>query len=272
MMKTVFNRWPGGHVKCLTFSYDDGVVEDRQLIDILNRNGLRGTFHLNSTILGSDRNIAPKEVSGLYAGHEVSIHMATHPFPTRLTREELLAETLEDRRALEALAGYPVRGMSYPYGDYDARVIELLRACGIEYARTTRSHGQFHLPADWLEWHPTCHHKDCMTHADRFLDLQDRYGDGLFCFYVWGHSYEFPHDKNWDMIEAFCKKMGKRNDTWYATNMDIVDYLRAVREVRSSVDGTLLYNPSARSVWLTLRPDNRCLELKGGETLRLTSL
>jgi hypothetical protein len=254
----------------LTLSYDDGIGEDRQLVSIMNAHGIRGTFHLNGAYIDSvPQRIPSAEVASLYTGHEVSSHMLMHPFPTRLTREEILAETLDDRRKLESLTGYPVRGMSYPFGDYDARVIELLRACGIEYVRTTRSHGQFTLPADWMEWHPTCHHNDCLTYADSFLELQDRFGQGLYCFYVWGHSYEFSRADNWDLIETFCEKMGHHDDIWYATNIEIVDYIHAIREVRSSVDGTVLYNPSRQSVWLTICRDNRIYELKGGETLHL---
>lgn len=268
-MKTLLNRWPGGHLKCLTLSYDDGVVEDRRLIDIMNRHGIRGTFHLNNLFGGT--HVSASEVAALYAGHEVSTHMTTHPWPTQLTREEILAETLENRRHLESLVGYPVRGMSYPYGDCDARVIELVRMCGIEYARTTWATGQFGLPANWLEWRPTCHHGECLAAAERFLELprRDLYL-GLHCFYVWGHSYEFARSNNWDLIETFCEKMGRRDDIWYATNMEIVDYVRAVREVRSSADGTILFNPSARSVWLTICSDGRPHELKAGETLRLS--
>jgi hypothetical protein len=211
------------------------------------------------------------EVASLYVGHEVSTHMASHPFPTNLSREEILAETLENRRCLESLVGYPVRGMSYPFGDYDARVIEILRMCGIEYSRTVRSTGQFSLPADWLEWHPTCHHSECLALADRFLEIPEKaVWQGLYCFYVWGHSYVLDRNKNWDLIENFCEKMGRRDNIWYATNIQIVDYINAVRNVRSSADGTMLYNPSAQSVWLTICQDGRSQELKAGEMLRLS--
>lgn len=268
-MQTMFNRWPGGRMKCLTLSYDDGVVEDRQLISIMSHHGIRGTFHLNNRF--SSGHIEISEVSSLYAGHELSTHMATHPFPTQLTREEILLEILDNRSNLEKLARYPVRGMSYPYGDYDARVIELLRACGVEYSRTVHSTGQFTLPVDWLEWHPTCHHKDCMNLADQFLELRtDSLCRGLYCFYVWGHSYEFQRNNNWNLIENFCEKMGRQDTIWYATNIEIVDYINAVHEVRSSTDGMMLYNPSARSVWLTIVKTGESCELKAGETLVLS--
>ncbi len=45
----------------------------------------------------------------------------------------------------------------------------MLPALGIEYARTVRSHGGFDLPTNFLTWHPTCHHKGMLEHAERFL-------------------------------------------------------------------------------------------------------
>ena len=40
--------YPGGLAKAITFSYDDGQVYDRRLIEIFNQAGFKGTFHLNS--------------------------------------------------------------------------------------------------------------------------------------------------------------------------------------------------------------------------------
>ena len=41
-----------GKKKAVTFSYDDGVMQDIRLIEIFNRYGLRATFNLNSGLLG----------------------------------------------------------------------------------------------------------------------------------------------------------------------------------------------------------------------------
>lgn len=37
-----------GKTKVLTLSYDDGVVQDIRLIEIMNKYGLKGTFNINS--------------------------------------------------------------------------------------------------------------------------------------------------------------------------------------------------------------------------------
>ncbi|MCA0758761.1 polysaccharide deacetylase family protein, partial [Paenibacillus sp. N4] len=96
----------------------------------------------------------------LFRGHEISAHTVTHPFLEQSPDDQIAEELIADRRNLEAIAGYPVRGMSYPFGTYNDRVVRSLPVLGIEYARTVQSHGGFHMPDDPLRWHPTCHHKD----------------------------------------------------------------------------------------------------------------
>ena len=39
-------------MKALTFSYDDGVTQDKRLIKILNKYGLKCTFNINSGLFG----------------------------------------------------------------------------------------------------------------------------------------------------------------------------------------------------------------------------
>ena len=88
--------------------------------------------------------------------------------------------------------------------------------------------------------------------------------------YVWGHSYEFPRDNNWDMMEEFCQMTGNQPDIWYATNIQIVDYMKAAKALKFTVDGDLVYNPSAQSVWINA--DGQILEVKGGETCRIPAV
>lgn len=264
-MRVSLTRFPGGKCRCLTLSYDDGVVEDRKLTEIMNRHGVRGTFHLNSGLLGKKGKLQPQEVAEVYRGHEISAHSATHPFLDDLPVARIVSEMLDDRKALEALAGYPVRGMSYPFGTYNQKVLAALPAAGIEYARTTASHGKFHLPAELLTWHPTCHHNNKLMELTAGFLAEQPYGRANL-FYVWGHSYEFPRDNNWALIEEFCRTIGGRNDIWYATNIEIVDYLNAVKALRFSADCGIVQNPSAIAVWVAV--DGAPVEIPAGATMR----
>ena len=42
-----------GKNKAITFSYDDGLTQDIRLIEIFNKYNLKGTFNLNSGLLGN---------------------------------------------------------------------------------------------------------------------------------------------------------------------------------------------------------------------------
>ena len=47
-----FMLFPGGKKKAMTFSYDDGVIQDRRLVELFNRYHVKGTFNLNTETLG----------------------------------------------------------------------------------------------------------------------------------------------------------------------------------------------------------------------------
>ena len=49
--KTIYTCFPQGKHKVLTMSYDDGKIFDRKLIEIFNKYGIKGTFHLNTGIM-----------------------------------------------------------------------------------------------------------------------------------------------------------------------------------------------------------------------------
>ena len=242
--------FPGGRSKAVTLSYDDGVVDDRRLVEIFNRHGLRGTFHLNSGTLGREGNLATKEIAALFQGHEVSAHSVTHPFLEQLPLASVIHELTEDRRRLEEICGYPVRGMSYPFGTWSQQIVALLPTIGIKYSRTVKKTDSFDLPENFLEWHPTIHHKhELLETTQRFLDAL-QWASRLRLLYVWGHSYEFGRDNNWELMEQFGEKIGGRGDIWYATNIEIVDYVEALRRVEFSADFGTALNPTAAEVWI----------------------
>lgn len=51
-MRYIFLRFPEGRERAATLSYDDGLKSDLMLIDIMNKNGLKGTFNLCSSFIG----------------------------------------------------------------------------------------------------------------------------------------------------------------------------------------------------------------------------
>ena len=93
----VYYCFPGGKTKALTMSYDDAKFQDRKLVSIFNKYGIRGTFNLNYGTLGKAPIISAEEVPTLYQGHEIATHTLNHPVigrcPLSLVAEETVGET-----------------------------------------------------------------------------------------------------------------------------------------------------------------------------------
>jgi peptidoglycan/xylan/chitin deacetylase (PgdA/CDA1 family) len=226
--------FPNNKLKALTLSYDDGVEQDRKLLEILNRYGIKATFNLNSGIQSGagawNRNgvdIRRMNVSGLpelYAGHEIAVHSLTHPHLENLDAETVRNELSLDKANLERLFNAPVYGLAWPFGTYNDETIRIAGECGLRYARGIVSTCFFNAPAadrERMNFQPTCHHDDpkLFDLAEEFILLKP---DKPSIFYLWGHSYEFDVNNNWDRIEEFCRLVSGHGDIFYAVNREVL--------------------------------------------------
>ena len=252
-------RFPGERVKAVTLSYDDQSEQDIRLIDIMNANRIKGTFNISTGLYSPEgktfregavcRRMTRERAIELYKNspHEVAVHGYSHSYLTQMPSSAVTREVFADRINLEADFETDVRGMAYPFGDYSysEEVANALRATGIVYSRLTSATKKFRLPADWLKWNPTCKHTEpeLMALAENFV--KDENNKDPLLFYLWGHSFEFESDGNWNVIEDFCEYMGNRDDIWYATNIEIYDYVQANERLVWTADMRRVYNPSA---------------------------
>ena len=270
-MSSIFMRFPGGKTRALTLSYDDGVEQDIRLIEIMKKNGLKGTFNINGGLYAPEgtvykkgtihRRMTKKQCQELYkdSGMEVAVHGYTHPFLEQLPVNICTHEVLKDRETLERDFDCIVRGMAYPFGTYNDQVVETLKQCGIVYSRTVASTENFAIPTDWLRMPATCHHNNprLMELAKSFVEKS--YDRAPALFYVWGHSYEFEANDNWDVIEEFAEYIGNRKEIWYATNIEVYDYIAAYKQLQFSVDGSKVYNPTAVTLYFEAAGVNYCV-------------
>ena len=261
MTKTyLFLRFPNFRKKALTLSYDDNTRHDIRLVSIMKKYGIKGTFNLNSGgLTGSEWAMSEQEVIDLFkdGDNEIAVHGVKHYSLAEMEKSVAVKEVLDDRQNLERIFQRVVRGMAYANGSVDDETVETLKACGIHYARTTLSTGDFLIPTDWLKMPATCHHKapNLMELAEKFLsdETGSYYWNKLNAprlFYLWGHAFEFANDNNWEVIEKFCEYVGGREDVWYATNGEIYDYVQAYNRLEFSVSQDFVYNPSAIDVYI----------------------
>ncbi len=283
MVKTIpsiFVRFPEGRAKVLTFSYDDGFIHDRRLVELFDKHNMKATFNISTgKYWPEDKDyrddwiwnyLKKSHATELYANtnHEIGIHGFSHPFLATLPPASIAHEVLNDRVSLEEQYGTIIRGMAYPKGSFDDKVVDVLKSCGVVYARTVKSSGNFDLPTDWLRLSSTCHHDDpnLMDLAHKFIDMKIRFHSQMF--YLWGHSYEFVELDNWNVIEDFVELMaGREDEIWYATNIEIYDYLEDFNHLIFSADLLIVKNPTSRKLWFSL--DNKLVSIEPGETKKI---
>ena len=270
-----YMRFPQGVAKAATFSYDDGGEADKRLVAVFDKYNLKGTFNLNSELFeakGWHNRMDEQSTYNLFAdgNHEIANHGARHTFLAKVPIAEAVKEIVDCRAYLEKKFGRIVTGMAYSYDSYNGAVLSVLPSLGIDYARTTKSTRSFALPENWLEWNPTCKHTD-----ERLSELADKFVNDSpesafkqrepWLFYVWGHSFEFDDNDNWEIIEELAKKLSGAKNIWFATNGEIYSYCKAYDSLVYSIDGERVHNPSATDVWLELR--GKVYKIGAGQTV-----
>ena len=277
-MKYIFLRFLGGRYKAVTLSYDDGCPADLRFAETVTKYGLKCTFNMVNTETLTPAVIKEKILG---AGHEVAVHCANHRAPGLQRPLVGIKEVLDCRLRLERDLGIIIRGMAYPdtgitkfsNGATYENIKRYLTDLGIAYSRTLDGDNNgFYLPQDFYAWMPSVRHANSKTleYIDEFAALtDDMYGAkrDARLFYMWGHSYEFENQNNWDYLDEICTRFKSLKDTWFATNIEIYDYITAYNSLIFSADETMVYNPTLLDIWFDI--DKKLYKIKPGETLKI---
>lgn len=226
-----------GKMKAVTFSYDDGVMQDKRLVELMNKYQLKGTFNLNSELLGKlgvlnfdgkiveHNKISADEVAQVYRGHEVAVHTLTHPTLRKLDEAEIIRQVEEDRKNLEQIVGYEIVGMAYPNDGFaDKRLANIIKQkTKIKYARMVECAESFDAQNDLYRFKPNVHSimepEKLFEKAKEFIELKPNKPQ---MFYVWGHAYEMDQMDRWDMLEEFFALISGKEDIFYGTNAEVL--------------------------------------------------
>lgn len=256
--------FPRGLDKALTLSYDDAKTTDIRLIRLMEKYGVKGTFNINTAPRwfppeekeypkGEFGRMTRRQCLEIYKSEnvEVAAHGRQHANLTQLDNDGAFEELIRDKQEIERMFQVPCRGFAYAGGKYDNRSVKILERCGFAYARTVEGTHRFDLPHDWLRMGTTCHHnaENLPELADAFLADEPNLMEPKL-FFLWGHASEFEKDDKWWVIENFLEKVGNREDVWYATNIEIYDYMTAYDKLIYSYDRDIVQNPTATDVWL----------------------
>ncbi len=232
--------------KYFAWSFDDGLEQDKKIIEILKEYGLGATFHLNSGLFGDKtyegrignlgmtetpaasfdpgaRHLLPyvphfripaDEVRQVYEGFEIASHTCGHVNLAKCTEDARRSEIAEDVKALSETFGQTVTGFAYPYGVGAKQSRAALQAAGVQYARLATSKPGFRFPDDPLQMPLSCWHISGKTfeRLDSFFRMEaaeDRF------FLMFAHGYEFDFgtkESSWDKFRRICEAVASQDD------------------------------------------------------------
>ncbi len=254
--------------KYFTLSFDDGLEQDKKIIEILKEFGLQATFNLNGGLFGTkkrlvhigglgfkeiqDRDglaasithaiphyrIPEDEIAQVYRSFEIASHGFYHLPMATMTDQQRDEAIQADLDKLSAIAGCPIVGHAYCSIPVTPKDEACLARHGILYAREgTICTNSMDFPADPLDYMPSSWlvHYNLFERAELFLRLQPESRDLFFC--AWGHGFEFDYNlpySNWDRFKRFCEKMAGHSDIVYCTNREAFeDHARQLKNCSS---------------------------------------
>lgn len=233
--------------KYFSWSFDDGLEQDKRIIQILKKYGIGATFHLNSGLFGVRRYISRignlgmhetpadqfeaksfhllpashhyriprEELKAVYAGFEIASHTVGHVNLAKCSEEERKRQVKEDVDALSSLFEQEITGFSYPFGAGAKQSRDALSQAGIRYARLATATGSFSFPDDPLNMPLTCWHISPKTFQtlDQFIREKPQEEDMFFLMFAHGYEFDFgTKESNWEKLEKICETVSSHDD------------------------------------------------------------
>ena len=259
--------YPGGKRKAFNVTYDDGVLQDVPLVQLLNRYGIKATFNLNSQLMMEEftwthpngmvvQRLSPECAQGLYDGHEIASHTLTHPYMQGLPKAEILRQMGQDRENLQKLFGREILGFAVPFDYFSQEIADCARELGFAYARTSELTLDYTPCCDPYHWKTGVYHvlPEFMAYVEGFFATEEE----LAVCQIVGHSYDLDAENLWGTMEAVCRRLAASRDIWCCTHLELVRYLQAME----AFDGS---NRSDQTLWFSV--DGHEQALAPGETL-----
>ncbi|CAE7229124.1 unnamed protein product [Rhizoctonia solani] len=119
--------------KTVALTFDDGpYVNTKKLVDLLDKNGAKGTFFFNGNNYGCiyDSNNAGSVKYVYDKGHQVASHTWSHAHLASLSGSALTNEFSKTDTAIKKITGAVPAFMRPPYGEYDDEVLQVAGSRG----------------------------------------------------------------------------------------------------------------------------------------------
>ncbi len=244
----------------ITTSWDDGYALDTRVAEILDQNGLKGTFYVCPKPQYGETMLTKEEIRTLSRTHDIGSHTLTHPTLTEIDDASVVRELTGGKAWVEEITGKPCTAFCYPKGAFDARTETLAKKAGFTCARTCETlrfeaPNPYALPVSlqifpfpWRKsftpmWKildplgplrvqsprlrelgiPLSKMTSWLTMAETVLSYAVKTNAPFF--HLYGHSREIEKFGMWEQLRSFAKLVGGVNGAKHVTNTELVTAL-----------------------------------------------
>jgi peptidoglycan-N-acetylglucosamine deacetylase len=238
------------NLKIVTTSWDDGDVRDLRLADLLQANGVGGTFYIPLQPFNGHASLSHANLrSFVEQGFEIGAHGIRHENLKLIPSDSVARIVTTSKEVLQNILGQEVSMFCYPGGRHNPWAAASLKAAGYMGARTTRmlstdlEFTAFEMPTT-VQAYPHGHfdYLKNATRARSFRRIRD-YTTGLWrasdwvtlskmmfdrvmakggVWHLYGHSWEIDQLSLWGDLEHVLQYVGGRPDVLYLHNSDLL--------------------------------------------------
>ena len=137
---TRIDNWQDTGQKQVSLSFDDGHASDYELVlPLLQSHNATATFFIVPDLIGKHGYLSWQQVRQLQeAKMEIGSHSLSHPYLTRLSKEQLLIELQHSKDQIEQNIGVELKSFAYPYGDCSQQTHQVAKSVGFQYICTSK--------------------------------------------------------------------------------------------------------------------------------------
>lgn len=220
--------------------WDDGVLNDIRLTELLRKYNAKATFNLNPAFHEDERleaswkaagsnewsckgfrdgKLSKNELVDVYSGFKIASHCMRHENAGSIPDDEFLKAALDARHYLEDLFQMDCTGFAWPCGVYTQSTADALLEAGFSYGRTVENTDCVEKLSHPMLLHPTCHFQD-----NDFYKHYDQVKKDNGIFYFWGHSYECLDSEGlWNQLEHKLKYITDDEEAEWC-DLDSIDW------------------------------------------------
>jgi peptidoglycan/xylan/chitin deacetylase (PgdA/CDA1 family) len=219
-----------------TCSIDDGHPLDMRTAELLHKHGLGGTFFIPVRNREGFNVLSGSQIRELGRQFEIGSHTYDHCYLKNVDIWQAYYQVAEGKKHLEDVIGKEVIGFCYPGGRYRQRDVDLVRACGFKYARTTvnlcfdTGSRPYEMPTTvqfyphyrgvyvrnfiaaghWLQRQAglrlACQHQHWIDRLYALFNYACEHGG---TFHLWAHSSQIDELRAWNELDALFAHVAK---------------------------------------------------------------